>query len=540
MYKLLVASIISIMIVGCDVKPENELRVPASSGDFKGENYQEVIDDLQSAGFTNIEMDVLDDLITGWLTKDGEVEQVEIDGDSDFSKSTSYPKNVKIVITYHTFPSTETGEVPETTESSEETETPEAMEASGVSGGRNVSGFDTKTNQTITWCGIDFAFPYYYNVLDEGSTETWITYYPKEEDYYASILFQSQEFSGTEKDFQSQIPSIVDSTLDGDFFVTTEIQKSEEISIAGLPGWTITFSGSDTDGGGVITTGSYSFACNINTGKIVMITCIYDSNDQSQYDYLGDYKKVLETAKLSAEALDLNGVLYNIIQVDGGDLSGERKANVAVDIGFGEREYWAFTNEYGQLVYVTANIIIPQDDGSESVNADGRYYANEAKVPGTEHEDLDEGHVIADSLGGVSNAYNITPQDSTMNRYGDQAYMEKVIRDTGGCTDFEAIITCPDTQTQIPSHYHYTYTLNGNTITEDFDNVNPDTVNQSLAEGQPKPGTSDDDISSIDLNGNGKITIAEAKAAGYSMPIYSDHWLYKYMDDRDGDGMVGE
>jgi hypothetical protein len=24
------------------------------------------------------------------------------------------------------------------------------------------------------------------------------------------------------------------------------------------------------------------------------------------------------------------------------------------------------------------------------------------------------------------------------------------------------------------------------------------------------------------------------------MPIYSDHWLYPYMDDRDGDGMVGE
>ena len=48
------------------------------------------------------------------------------------------------------------------------------------------------------------------------------------------------------------------------------------------------------------------------------------------------------------------------------------------------------------------------------------------------------------------------------------------------------------------------------------------------------------DLSSVDTNGNGKVTIAEAKAAGYSMPIFSDHWLYKYMDDRDGDGMVGE
>lgn len=48
------------------------------------------------------------------------------------------------------------------------------------------------------------------------------------------------------------------------------------------------------------------------------------------------------------------------------------------------------------------------------------------------------------------------------------------------------------------------------------------------------------DISWIDTNGNGTVTIAEAKAAGFAMPIYSDHWLYPYMIDRDGDGMVGE
>src|SRR5690606_25553189 len=249
---------------------------------------------------------------------------------------------------------------------------------------------------------------------------------------------------------------------------------------------------------------------------------------------------------------------YTEIQVDGGDLSGHREANVVVDIGFGDREYWAFTNEHGQLVKVVAAEIILQDDSSEPVNGNGRFYDDEAKVPGVESDILDEGHVIADSLGGVSNAYNITPQNSTLNRHGDQAYMEKVIRDAGGATNFEAIITYPNTKTQIPSSYQYTYTVKGNKVVDKFDNVNPDKVNESQGltkteptKPKPKPSkptntnkndstssNTKEDVSSVDTNGNGKVTIKEAKDAGFKMPITSDHWLYKYMDDRDNDGMV--
>ncbi|WP_170114394.1 DNA/RNA non-specific endonuclease [Streptohalobacillus salinus] len=59
-------------------------------------------------------------------------------------------------------------------------------------------------------------------------------------------------------------------------------------------------------------------------------------------------------------------------------------------------------------------------------------------------------------------------------------------------------------------------------------------------EPDPEPEPEDGDVSSVDTNGNGTVTISEAEAAGYSMPITDDHWLYKYMIDRDGDGMVGE
>jgi len=129
-------------------------------------------------------------------------------------------------------------------------------------------------------------------------------------------------------------------------------------------------------------------------------------------------------------------------------------------------------------VKVVAKEIILQDDNTEPIKSNGRYYNDEANVPGCERSDLDQGHIIADSMGGVSNAYNITPQNYILNRNGDQAYMEENIRQAGGCTDFVAIITYPNTTTQIPSHYDYTYTLKGKVIHDEFDNINPDEYNK--------------------------------------------------------------
>lgn len=208
---------------------------------------------------------------------------------------------------------------------------------------------------------------------------------------------------------------------------------------------------------------------------------------------------------------------YRIIEVDGGNTSGHREANVAVNIGFGDREYWAFTNEHGQLVRVVADEIILQDDSNEPVNSDGRYYDRMADVLGVGADTgYDKGHVIADSLGGVANAYNITPQDSTLNRHGDQAYMEKVIRDAGGCTDFEAIITYPDTETQIPSKYKYTYNLRGSVIVDEFENVNPDEYNASIG----VTGNEDNTQILPDESATGKYK-GSIKSDKYHLPNYT-------------------
>jgi hypothetical protein len=90
---------------------DGEIRIPSSSSTFEAKDYQDVMTELQAAGFTNVETEALDDLIIGWLTKDGEVEKVSVNGNTNFSADRKFPEDAKIVITYHTFPKKESEEV---------------------------------------------------------------------------------------------------------------------------------------------------------------------------------------------------------------------------------------------------------------------------------------------------------------------------------------------------------------------------------------------------------------------------------------------
>ncbi len=96
-----------------------------------------------------------------------------------------------------------------------------------------------------------------------------------------------------------------------------------------------------------------------------------------------------------------------LVERDACSTDGSREANAKADIGYADREYYAYTNEYSQLVYVTASQLVQQYKSEE--NSDNRYCSAQANV-----YDLatgyNRGHVIGDQLGGVSNAYNIFPQ----------------------------------------------------------------------------------------------------------------------------------
>ena len=67
---------------------------------MKGNKYQAVLEQLDSAGFTNITTIDLDD--AGWIiNKADTVDSVSIGGDSSFISSDYFEPDAKVIISYH-------------------------------------------------------------------------------------------------------------------------------------------------------------------------------------------------------------------------------------------------------------------------------------------------------------------------------------------------------------------------------------------------------------------------------------------------------
>lgn len=77
--------------------------LPLSSKDAKGANYQDVMKSFKDAGFENIALEVEYDIITGWMTDDGEVKSATVNGDNKFSAGNEYRADAEVIITYHTY-----------------------------------------------------------------------------------------------------------------------------------------------------------------------------------------------------------------------------------------------------------------------------------------------------------------------------------------------------------------------------------------------------------------------------------------------------
>ncbi len=88
---------------GKTIDHKGEAQIPEKASELKGLNYEEVQKKFSDAGFTNIELERLDDLITGWIRDEGEVKEVLVDGKDDYIRSTWIAADTPIIIRYHTF-----------------------------------------------------------------------------------------------------------------------------------------------------------------------------------------------------------------------------------------------------------------------------------------------------------------------------------------------------------------------------------------------------------------------------------------------------
>ncbi len=80
-----------------------EIPVTVSAKEAKKMNYKELEEKLRETGFSNISLIKDCDLITGWITKDGSVEELSMGGETRFETNTEFRPDIEIKITYHTF-----------------------------------------------------------------------------------------------------------------------------------------------------------------------------------------------------------------------------------------------------------------------------------------------------------------------------------------------------------------------------------------------------------------------------------------------------
>lgn len=136
---ILVSVMLCVGLVACESSDHTgQAKTPSGSSVQKGRNYEEVKADFESSGFTNIKLEKIEDIITGWLTDDGEVEEVLVGGDSDYSADTWVDAGTEVIIKYHTFKEVTEEKKNDSTEDNtekEETSTEEITEESSEDSG---------------------------------------------------------------------------------------------------------------------------------------------------------------------------------------------------------------------------------------------------------------------------------------------------------------------------------------------------------------------------------------------------------------------
>lgn len=89
------------IVAGIYFPDESEIRIDFVSKDYKGENYEDVVAVLKSKGFTDVQAENLQDIVVGIFAKEGTVEDISINGSTDYKTGDWIDEQAQIVVTYH-------------------------------------------------------------------------------------------------------------------------------------------------------------------------------------------------------------------------------------------------------------------------------------------------------------------------------------------------------------------------------------------------------------------------------------------------------
>lgn len=83
---------------------DTQIKITKSSKKLKGEDYQDVVAELEKMGFSNIETVPLGDLKKGIIHKDGHVKEVSIGGETKFKDGEIFDMDAVVIVSYHSYP----------------------------------------------------------------------------------------------------------------------------------------------------------------------------------------------------------------------------------------------------------------------------------------------------------------------------------------------------------------------------------------------------------------------------------------------------
>ena len=89
------------IVSGIYFPKESEIRIDFVLKDYKGDNFEDVVADLKRKGFKYVMAENLQDIMFGIFAKEGAVEAISINGNTDYETGDWIDEQAQVVVTYH-------------------------------------------------------------------------------------------------------------------------------------------------------------------------------------------------------------------------------------------------------------------------------------------------------------------------------------------------------------------------------------------------------------------------------------------------------